>query len=519
MTHQFQSFADGIGRTEKMEDKYFIEAYNLIFHKKSGNSNSSCQRVYMSDFLSTVFSYILSVGAVLLLFGATVLVHEWGHFITAKHFGLRIDAFSIGMGPALWKKKVGGVLYKISLLPIGGYVALPQMDITGSAFENEDAAEGKLEPVDPWKRIVIALAGPFMNVVAALVLCTIVWVVGKPADPGPGPAKIGRVSEFSPAYEAGLRAGDLVRNINGDQIHFWQDLQISAMLSENLNMQLTRDGEVVRLYDIPTSVNSMGFLQLQGVAPVDSDLLYVGVHQVSPGSAADRAGVQVGDRLLEVNGTEITDGMVFIEAVQAAEGAELDLRVQSKGSTSPKQISVAPEWNEDMERWLVGITMQGEFKKVHPPPLRQIHYFQGSIFRTLKAFTRPREMGKAAQGVGGPVMILSGMHSQVKFHPMQALWFTALININLAIINLLPLIILDGGHIMVALFEWITGKKPYRRLIVGLANVMVVVLIALMILLSIRDVSLLKRIYGESDSPAAEETSPSEDTESESETP
>ncbi|MEX2607626.1 MAG: RIP metalloprotease RseP [Kiritimatiellia bacterium] len=461
----------------------------------------------MPEFLSTVYSYFLSIGAVLLLFGGTVLVHEWGHFITAKQFGLRIDAFSIGMGPALWKKKINGVLYKISLLPIGGYVALPQMDITGSAFENEDAAAGKLEPVAPWKRIVIALAGPFMNVVAALILCTIVWVVGKPADPGPGPAVIGRVSETSPAHGAGLRAGDLVRKINGDTITFWQDLQISAMLSENLDMQVSRDGEVVRLPGIPTMVNSMGFRQLQGVSPKNQDLLYVGVHQVTPGSAADRAGVRAGDRLLEVNGTEITDGMVFIQAVQASEGAELDLRVQSKGSTTPEQFSVAPEWNEEFERWLIGISMQGEFEKVHPPPLRQIHYFQGSIFRTLKAFTRPREMGKAAQGVGGPVMILSGMHSQVKFHPMQALWFTALININLAIINLLPLIILDGGHIMVALFEWITGKKPYRRLIIGMANAMVVVLIALMILLSIRDVSLLKRIYGEADEePVAEST-------------
>lgn len=460
----------------------------------------------MPEFLSTIFSYILSIGAVLLLFGGTVLVHEWGHFITAKHFGLRIDAFSIGMGPALWKKKVKGVLYKISLLPIGGYVALPQMDITGSAFENEDAAAGKLEPVKPWKRIVIALAGPFMNVVAALILCTIVWVVGKPADPGPGPAVIGRVSESSPAFEAGLRAGDLVRNINGDKIHFWQDLQISAMLSESLDIQLARDGEVVRLYGVPTTVNSMGFRQLTGVGPEEKDLLYVAVHQVIPGSAADRAGVRAGDRLLEISGIPVSDGSVFIKAVQASEGSELDLRVQSKGSQSPKQLSMTPEWNAEMKRWLVGINMQGEFEKVHPPPLRQIHYFQGSIFRTLKAFTRPREMGKAAQGVGGPVMILSGMHSQVKFHPMQALWFTALINVNLAIINLLPLIILDGGHIMVALFEWITGKKPYRRLIIGLANVMVVVLIALMILLSFRDVSLLKKIYGEVDSPVAEAT-------------
>ncbi|MGA0334314.1 MAG: site-2 protease family protein, partial [Kiritimatiellia bacterium] len=113
------------------------------------------------------------------------------------------------------------------------------------------------------------------------------------------------------------------------------------------------------------------------------------------------------------------------------------------------------------------------------------------------------EMGMAAKGVGGPVMILSGMHSQVKYDPMQALWFTALINVNLAIINLLPLIILDGGHIMVALFEMITGRKPYKRLIVGLANVMVVLLIAMMVVLSYRDVMLLRKFSANDQEPEA----------------
>ena len=223
--------------------------------------------IFMSDVFqfisSSVLPLILSVGAVLLLFGGTVLVHELGHFLTAKWFGLRIDAFSIGMGPALWKKEINGVMYKISLLPIGGYVALPQMDITGSAFEQEDAKAGVLQEVAPWKRIIIALAGPFMNVVAAFILATIVWVVGKPSDPGPGPALIGQVLVESPAYEAGLREGDLVRQINDDTIHFWADLQISAMLNKQLNMKVIRDGEVVNLYDIPTKVSPFGFRQIE----------------------------------------------------------------------------------------------------------------------------------------------------------------------------------------------------------------------------------------------------------------
>lgn len=464
----------------------------------------------MSDlivyFTSKIFPLILSVGAVALLFGGTVLIHELGHFLTAKWFGLRIDAFSIGMGPALWQKKVGGVIYKIGLLPIGGYVALPQMDITGSAFENEDAKQGRLMEVAPWKRIVIALAGPFMNVVAAFVLAVIVWQVGKPADPGPGPARVGQVEEDSPAYAAGLRAGDLVKQINDDKIHFWADLQIAAMLNETLNMKVVRDDEWVNLYAIPTQVSRYGFREIAGVAPEESDLLYIGVHQVTKDSPAERAGLRPGDRLISVNGEKVSSGDIFVDAVQNAGGNPLEVVVQSKRDAAPRTVTLAADWHPEMERWLIGISMQGEFETVHPSPLSQIHYFQGSIFRTLKAFTRPREIRKAAGGVGGPVMILSGMHSQVQFHPMQALWFTALINVNLAIINLLPLIILDGGHIMVALFEIITGRKPYRRLIIAMANVMVVLLICIMVLLSVRDVSLLRKLSagsGETSAPAA----------------
>jgi len=384
------------------------------------------------------------------------------------------------------------------------------MDITGSAFEHEDAKEGKLQEVDPWKRIVIAVAGPLMNVLAALALCTIVWWQGKPADPGPGEPIVGRVTETSPAYEAGLRPGDRIRMVNDDRIHFWADVQIAAMLNETTDMQVVRDEEVIRLYGIPTEVGSLGHRRLAGVGPREDELLYIKVAEVVSGSPAESAGVQEGDRLVSVNGEPVKGGGHFADMIRASEGQEIELVVQRNGNGEQETLTLSPEMDEEINRWLIGIVMQGEFEMVHPKPLRQIHYFTGSIFRTLKAFTRPREIGKAAQGVGGPVMILSGMHSQVQFHPMQALWFTALINVNLAIINLLPLIILDGGHIMVALFEWITGKKPYRSLIVGLANAMVVILILLMVILSFRDVKLLQKINEGVAAETAEQDPPSE---------
>lgn len=445
-----------------------------------------------------VLPLLYSVVMVLLLFGGTVLVHEWGHFITAKWFKLRIDAFSIGMGPALWRKTVNGVVYKLSLLPIGGYVALPQMDITGSAFENEDAKEGKLQAVAPWKRIVIAVAGPVMNVMTAFLLCVIVWAVGKPFDAGPGPAEVGRVHRNSPAFEAGLRPGDLITHVNGDRVRFWTDVDIASSLNEAVQLRIVRDGEWRDLPAVPTVRNRIGFLQLPGVRPVEH-IEAVRVGGLQTGSPADRAGLLPGDVLREVNGEPVSDSDAFILAVQSSEGNPLQLGILRGEAQEALQISLVPEFHEEAQRYLIGILMDEVHADVtlHPNPVTQMQYFSGSIFRTLRAFGRPRERREASQGIGGPVIMLGSIHSQVQTSFMQALWFTALINVNLAIINLLPFIVLDGGHILVSVYEIVFRKPPHRRIIVALANTMVVLLISLMITLTFRDVLLMRRIHQE----------------------
>ncbi|MCC5844203.1 MAG: RIP metalloprotease RseP [Verrucomicrobia bacterium] len=452
---------------------------------------------------------IYSVVMVLLLFGGTVLVHELGHFMTAKWFKLRIDAFSIGMGPAIWQKKIKGVVYKLSWLPIGGYVALPQMDITGSAFENDDAKQGKLEPVEPWKRIIIAVAGPVMNVITAFLLCVIVWAVGKPYDAGPGPAEVGRVHRNSPAYEAGLRAGDLITHVNGDRVLFWTDVDIASSLNEQVQLRIVRDGEWKELPAVPTIRNRIGFLQLPGVRPVEH-VEYVRVGGLQKDSPADRAGLLPGDILKEVNGEPVGNSDAFILAVQSSDGRPLELGILRGEAREPLEITLVPEFHADVERYLIGVFMDEVHAEVtiHPNPVTQLQYFSGSIFRTLRAFGRPRERREASQGIGGPVIMLGSIHSQVQTSFMQALWFTALINVNLAIINLLPFIVLDGGHILVSVYEIVFRKPPHRKVIIALANTMVVLLISLMITLTFRDVLLMRRIHQElnGDEAQAEQT-------------
>jgi len=450
------------------------------------------------QWLAGLITLLPSIALVAVLFGGTVMVHELGHFLTARWFKLRIDAFSIGMGPALWKKVVNGVAYKISLLPIGGYVALPQMDITGSAFEHPDAKGKLLEPVAPWKRIVIAVAGPFMNVVTAFLLCVVVWAVGKPYDAGPGPAVVGRVHRESPAYEAGLRAGDLITGINGDRIHFWTDVDIAGSLNQEVRLRVVREGSWLDLEPIATRRNRIGFLQIPGIRPVEH-IEYVFVEGMNKDSPAMLAGMELGDILHEVNGEPVVDADGFAGSVQAGGGAPLRIRVLRGEAREMVDLELEPVYSERLGRHLIGIIMNEKdaMVKVHPNPVTQIRFFSGSIFRTLRAFSRPKERGEAAQGVGGPVIMLGSIHSQVRTGFMQALWFTALINVNLAIINLLPLIVLDGGHIMLSFYEMVARRPPNKRVVTAMANGMVVILLTLMVTLTYKDVVLMRRIHQE----------------------
>ncbi len=443
------------------------------------------------DFLTAIFDFLWPIIGMFLLFGGTVLVHEWGHFITARMFGLRIDTFSIGMGPAIWSKVRNGVKYQIAWLPIGGYVALPQMDITGSAFENDDAKAGKLKPVDPWKRIVISLAGPFMNVVTAFVICLLVWAIGKPYDPNPEAAVIDHVSVGSAAHEAGLRSGDLVLKANEDQVSFWQDLLITSMLNDHVDLTVERDGKVQTFYDVPTEANSIGFRELKGVYPYPGDIIDIYVGKLFVDGPAYKAGIQLGDLLKSVDGQRITSSDMFYEVVQQSKGAPLELVIEREGTAMTFELQGMAQKNGS---YLIGIVMGAITEPIHPNPFKQMQYFTGSITRTLKAFLREEERNDAAKGIGGSVIILAGMHSQLKGSIMQGLWFTALINVNLAIINLLPLIILDGGHIMISLYEIIFRRTPNKKLITAAANVMVVFLISLMVFLTFRDVSTLRRV-------------------------
>jgi regulator of sigma E protease len=445
--------------------------------------------------ISTVLIWL----GILLLFSATIFVHEAGHFLVAKALGLVADAFSIGMGPALWQKKIGETTYRIGCLPVGGYVALPQLDpnsfLEGPAAENGEKttetaenAPRSLPPIAPWKKVAVALAGAAGNIVFAFVLGVIVWIAGKPCELAETNSVVGFVArEGGTAWERGIREGDAIAAVNGKAVANWEEIFAAVALSagDEARLAVARGGEtfeaVVALADSPLGVKC--------IPDLDGESLCL-VAAVYPGSAASAAGLAPGDRVVSFGGVEPRSRSHLARLVDEAAGQETEIAFVRGGKTIVSRAT--PQYDPALERALIGITFNTRAdldfaRKSHPTPWAQIKSHAGGIFRFLKALSTPKTAGAAAGAVGGPILIFAMFFTMLKLSFVMALWFTGFLNVNLAIMNLLPLPVLDGGQVVFGLIEMVRGKPLPREVTNRLTNAFAMLLIALFLLLSYRD--------------------------------
>ncbi|MGN0852121.1 MAG: M50 family metallopeptidase [Kiritimatiellia bacterium] len=363
--------------------------------------------------METIYT-VLGIVACVLLFSLAVFIHEFGHFIVAKALGFKVEVFSIGFGPALWKKSHGGVEYRISAIPFGGYVALPQLDPEGTkAIENGSTeTDGKLEEAPAWKRIAVAFAGPFGNVVLAVALA-LGLSLAPAARFGETPAVIGEVVPGGPAAVGGLQCGDRVVGVNGHGVRTWTDMQTELQISggKDAAFEVERAGGTVTLSIRPKRDEVTGAWYM-----------------------------------LALSSTNLTTG--------------------------------ASAWMPSRN------------------PLKQLRWDVMSISRVLKALVTPREAGAAANALGGPVMIAEGLYRQVRHNGWDAIGFLRFLNVNLAMLNLLPIPVLDGGLILFALFELLFRRKVSKRIVDGLSLGFMWLFLALMVFLVFRDVRRSVRIHG-----------------------
>jgi regulator of sigma E protease len=412
--------------------------------------------------------YQLPIGIIGLSF--MVFVHELGHFLAAKKMGVRVHTFSIGFGKKLIRVKRGDTEYCLSLIPFGGYVAMAGENPDEGGYGNTDEFQSKSVPA----RIFIAVAGPAANILFALALLFGLYLSGV-QEPKPG-LTVGHVEEKSAGARAGVLPGDEILAFAGKPMRDWEQFVQEAALSGDKPqpLQIRRSAvgtEVARDTTVSLSpeMNPKFGVALTGILGEWE----VSIHKVMPGRAADQAGLKAGDVIERVDGTPIPSATALVEMINGSKGRALALSVRR--NDNPVELSVTPAYDADLKRWMIGIQPAG----IVPTMLVRRGVVASAqqaaattwkhatlVFRTFGSlFTGDVHM-KALSGPIGIVQMISGSLQQ---STQKFIEFTALLNTNLGVLNLLPLAITDGGLILLLLIEAVR-RKPVSPRIQGAIN-------------------------------------------------
>jgi regulator of sigma E protease len=447
------------------------------------------------DSVTALFSNVWSIFLIVLFFGGSIFVHELGHFLAARRRGLKVARFSIGFGPKIcaWTGK-DGVEYRLSWLPLGGYVALPQL---ADMREIEGGDTGDTEPlpaVSYSSKFIVFVAGAVFNVLFAFVLATVLWVIGQPLSNDAATTRVGHVSATlpgttipSPAMEGGIKVGDTVRAIDGTPVKDWSAFKQALIMSAGRTpdgrpqtvFTVERDGRNLDLTLYPR-LSSDESLRMVGISPYYD----LAVQEITPDSLGAAAGFKVGDEIVSVEGTSVHNAAVLSEVLTRQPASPAKVTVKRDGKTVELTVPARPEGTGSI---IPGVGFTVGYQLVHVSPITQISEMVVTTFRTLGSLLNPRsDIGLSK--VSGPVGIVYIFYGAAGAGIAAVLWFTILININLAIFNLLPVPVLDGGHILFATIAKLRGRALPRNFIMSAQQVFIVLLFSMIIYVSFFDV-------------------------------
>ena len=471
--------------------------------------------------MMAVLHWIYVVAAVVALFGAAIFVHEFGHYWVARRRGLKVEAFAIGFGPKIvgWVKD--GIDYSWRWIPAGGYVKLPQM-LTSTALEGEAAENAeKLPPVTPLSKILVAFAGPFMNVVFAIAVASLLYVTGLPIPVNP--PVIGYVEPGSMEAQQGIQAGDRVISVDGKNVDSWDDVQRLAIIARTnvLAVAISRTDAATHkattnVYQLATTNNEAIHAKVLNLDPQDHPVITL----LKSGQPADKAGLKEGDVVMSFGNTPVYGQDHLVTLIQSVSNRPTEIVVER--GTNKLSMTVTPAIDPSSKKGRIGVGLRNSFKYQvqHPGPLPWVNIGRvlEQTYETFGALLHSKQTGVGPGDLTGPIGILFVLASKVDTDYRLALDFLVLLNINLAMINLLPFPVLDGGHILMSLIEWIRRRPVNVKVVEYATTVFAVLLISLMLYVSFGDVkrlSLFRSLFGQDvqieqsvNTPAPSDTAP-----------
>jgi len=452
----------------------------------------------MIETLHTALAFVFAIALL-------VAVHEYGHFIVARKLGIRVEKFSIGFGPALfsWHGKDGEVEYVIAAIPLGGYVKMlgENLDEQGEdkPLALSDAELARAYHVQPvWKRASVAVAGPLFNFVFAVVAYMLVGWLGQTVMP----AVVGNVAPSSVAERAGLMQGDVLKAVNHTQLVSWQQFEeaLKATVGSDVTISYERDDRVSSV-TVPVKQFEQDAL-LVNVAEDGLGLslgMQVFVDSVVPDSPANKAGLLAGDQIIQFDGMDIGSTRELIRSIQMHAGKPLTLSILRNDTYL--QLQVVPKAKTDHGVGRVGVHL------ISRPLSEPIVYRMGLGEGIVYGFTRTAEMtvmtiqvlGKmitsaiSPDNLGGPIAIAQLAGRTADLGVAAFITFLALISVNLGVLNLLPVPILDGGHLVYLAIEKMRGKPLSMAVLERMQLIGVLLIGALMVFAFYNDLMRLFR--------------------------
>ena len=407
--------------------------------------------------LLSILHTVFDMGIVL---GFMILIHEFGHYAAAKYFGVRVEVFSIGFGKRLLGFTKGETDYRISAIPLGGYVKMSGEN----PMDNRTGDPGEFLSHPRWQRFIVALAGPAMNIMLAVALLTGVYMVHYEylayLDEA---AVVGWVNPDTPADRAGIQRGDKIVRVDGVEDPTWEQVDLKSALSPNqpLKFAIERDGKVAEKVLIPQPVGPNQYGDV-GWVPNEPN---VTLTLVEPGMPAAKAGIKVGDQILTANGKDIPHQSALIQMLSRTKDQPLEIVVLRSGQKLTFTVKPVLDPGEGGQgpAYRIGIASHPtKIVKLNLPEAlqRSLSDNKRSSFLIIELLQKMVQRKVSMRQVDGPIGIGSAVGAAARekgWTPL--LLITAAISLNLGIMNLLPIPILDGGVILLLLIETLMQKE------------------------------------------------------------